>query len=59
MVNQNILRTCELKQSQIKFATEHDQNKCLKQGKLSIYCAPISELPSNMSTMIVSDNTEP
>ena len=59
MVTQNILRMCKDKKdfSDIKFGypTILDLNKCLKQIKLQISlrtCAPIYELPSNISTMV-------
>ena len=58
MVTYDTLRTCEGKhvffKIDLKFETAVDLNKCLKQIKLPIStysCAPISELPSDKSTM--------
>ena len=55
---QNMLRTCEGKQDvsaiTFKFATSFDRNKCLKKIEIPISlhtCVPISELPSDISTM--------
>ena len=44
----------------VKFETSFDLNKCLKQIKLPGFfhaCTPISELSSNISTMVISDST--
>ena len=60
MVTQNMVRMCEGKyvflKIKFKFATTVDVNKCLTQIKLpiSLYkCAPISKLPSHISTKYI------
>ena len=62
MITRNTLRTCEGNQvfseeEKIRFVTALDLNKCLSQIRKQISlrtCAPISELPSNVSSMILS-----
>ena len=60
MVNTNTLRACQEKQKlYFKIATTVNVNNCLKQIRLSLSlcsCAPISELPTNISTVNPSRN---
>ena len=65
MVAQNMLRALEKKwvfskiKKKIRFATALDLNKCLRLINMTIsLCrrAPISKLPSNISTMIVNSS---
>ena len=60
MVTRNTLRTWK-KVKKNEFVTAVDLNKCLKQIKLPVYlytCAPILELPSNISTMVLDSVAE-